>query len=948
MKMSMDPGFNGDTDIQADVKTLQNCLFPPQSTAPDSYFSNFFIKSSAQYNEDDEELRIKIKESFAATREIFPAARDTAFILQPPRWPTECQVLEERIKHISYVPPSPEPYYMVTGNECQPKPSGEECGIIVYQYAPISAVNYFSRSSVGGSRYILSSNLYPDEDSLRFESRFESGNLARAIKITPSYYELHLRADLYTNRHMQWFYFRVTNMKKNFLYRFSITNCSKEGSLYNEGMKPLMYSTKDSQLHSIGWRRCGQNISYFSNDIINSDDPDQPQTYTLTFTVTFPHDDDEVYLAHCYPYTYTDLQEHLAEIRAHPVKQVYSTVRLLCRTLAGNDVYFVTITSPQVAGDAKKRAVVITARVHPGETPSSWIMKGILDFLTGDSAAAKDLRDKFIFKIVPMLNPDGVIVGNNRCSLSARDLNRQYRTVMRDAYPSIWYTKLMVRRLLEECGVALYCDLHAHSRKHNIFIYGCENRRGGDRRLQEQVFPLMLHKNTADKFSFESCKFRIQKAKEGTGRVVMWMMGIANSYTMETSFAGSILGARTDSHFSTQDYEQMGKSFCQTLLDFYDEDPRKEKLRTKIIERLTKEGSNADEPTNIPLSDYSSDDGDTSSSSGEEADRNEEKEEEEEDDEATQPQPPPPSPAPTLRRQGRSSKTSPLPSRAKVTAVASRSPRIPRQTLPVCKATLKLSLSDKEYIGSSSDTEEEVEKVVKNKTKVFRKKRKKKKVTKKRIVLQEHSDSELIYKKSTATSLSVFDLIANEKIPSPTLTCPRTPQPRALTEKKNEITKQLAEVQAKLYTLKNKLWFGVDQGDAPLATSRSSFYFSATKSISTQKTTRKTSKKNTKKVDKSAKRDTKAGLDKMDKYGGKTQNGLKRQTTINWIPSQKLTLRKSKSLPDTSSSIKDKLKDMNLDEEKTPQSDKSKKKKQRKHKFSKKAKALSNAKIFVA
>lgn len=47
--------------------------------------------------------------------------------------------------------------------------------------------------------------------------------------------------------------------------------------------------------------------------------------------------------------------------------------------------------------------------------------------------------------------------------------------------------------------MALYCDLHAHSRKHNIFVYGCENRRGGDRRLQEQVFPLMLHKNTADK-----------------------------------------------------------------------------------------------------------------------------------------------------------------------------------------------------------------------------------------------------------------------------------------------------------------------------------------------------------------------------------------------------------------------------------------------------------------
>jgi hypothetical protein len=57
---------------------------------------------------------------------------------------------------------------------------------------------------------------------------------------------------------------------------------------------------------------------------------------------------------------------------------------------------------------------------------------------------------------------------------------------------------LLYHRLMEECGIEMYCDLHAHSRKHNIFIYGCENRRSADR-LQEQVFPLMLHKNAADK-----------------------------------------------------------------------------------------------------------------------------------------------------------------------------------------------------------------------------------------------------------------------------------------------------------------------------------------------------------------------------------------------------------------------------------------------------------------
>lgn len=142
---------------------------------------------------------------------------------------------------------------------------------------------------------------------------------------------------------------------------------------------------------------------------------------------------------------------------------------------------------------------MVSARVHPGETPSSWMMKGLMDFLTGDTLIAKKLRHKFIFKLIPMLNPDGVIVGNTRNSLTGKDLNRQYRTVIRETYPSIWYTKTMIKRLTEECGVTMYCDMHAHSRRHNIFIYGCENKRDPDKKLTEQVFPLMLHKNVADK-----------------------------------------------------------------------------------------------------------------------------------------------------------------------------------------------------------------------------------------------------------------------------------------------------------------------------------------------------------------------------------------------------------------------------------------------------------------
>lgn len=42
---------------------------------------------------------------------------------------------------------------------------------------------------------------------------------------------------------------------------------------------------------------------------------------------------------------------------------------------------------------------------------------------------------------------------------------------------------------------------------------------------------------------------------------------------------GSKIGSRCGTHFSIQDYEQLGKAFCETLLDFYDQDPMKVTLR---------------------------------------------------------------------------------------------------------------------------------------------------------------------------------------------------------------------------------------------------------------------------------------------------------------------------------------------------------------------------------
>ncbi|KAK6472507.1 cytosolic carboxypeptidase 2-like isoform X3 [Huso huso] len=540
--------------------------------------------------------------------------------LQPVHWPIECEVIKDKIEHIEWVPPEPEEFYHLTGYERTPMCVGDDRGNAVYSIDSAMKSFYFTFSRIGGCRGPIKEAVCPkgkDDSSLVFESRFESGNLQKAVRVRGQHdYELTLRTDLYTKKHTQWYYFRVQNMKPGTTYRFTIVNLMKSNSLYNLGLKPLLYSEREAHIKKVGWKRTGSNIKYYKNQ---SGQGGQ-DLFSLTWTCQFPHENDTCYFAHCYPYTYSDLQRYLAEVSSDPLKSQYCKFRVLCRSLAGNVVYILNITSPSSPqhANAVKKAVVVTARVHPGETNSSWMMKGFLDFILGSSNDAQLLRDMFVFKVVPMLNPDGVIVGNYRCSLAGRDLNRNYKTVLRESFPCVWHTRNMVKRLVAEKEVVLYCDFHGHSRKNNVFMYGCDSKNAPSLRLHERVFPLMLSKNAADKFSFKSCKFRAQKSKEGTGRIVMWRMGIPNSYTMESTFCGSTLGGRKGTHFSTEDLKSLGYHFCDTLLDYCDPDPSKfsqcvielremlqEDLRLKL-QRLGREIDSNASLSDISLSDIES------------------------------------------------------------------------------------------------------------------------------------------------------------------------------------------------------------------------------------------------------------------------------------------------------------------------------------------------------
>lgn len=75
------------------------------------------------------------------------------------------------------------------------------------------------------------------------------------------------------------------------------------------------------------------------------------------------------------------------------------------------------------------------------------VRKGFLEFILSSHPIATILRENFVFKIVPMMNPDGVFLGNNRCNLVGQDLNRCWNVSSEFSSPTILATKNMLLEL---------------------------------------------------------------------------------------------------------------------------------------------------------------------------------------------------------------------------------------------------------------------------------------------------------------------------------------------------------------------------------------------------------------------------------------------------------------------------------------------------------------------
>lgn len=228
---------------------------------------------------------------------------------------------------------------------------------------------------------------------VHFDADFESGSLGQ-VKLLNSYrgyssgrlathlyyriegnYDPRNPVDTKLFPSANWYYFRMTGTAGKHLH-LTFPNNTVAGSSYSyDGQEWSHFTMSESDMTHIN--------KYF--------------------------DCDTVFLALYKPYTYSYLQERLQEWTARPCVEL-DTIGFSCE---GRPLQMLHITDPEVPSEGKSR-IWVHGRTHPSETPGSFLVDGLVEYLTEDSPHGEALRRQIDAYILPFSNPDGVYDGRSR------------------------------------------------------------------------------------------------------------------------------------------------------------------------------------------------------------------------------------------------------------------------------------------------------------------------------------------------------------------------------------------------------------------------------------------------------------------------------------------------------------------------------------------------------
>jgi hypothetical protein len=151
-----------------------------------------------------------------------------------------------------------------------------------------------------------------------------------------------------------------------------------------------------------------------------------------------------VWIAHIVPYLQSDLSRLLRETQGSP----YLRREVIGKSVQGRDLLLLTVTSSR-APETSRKVIWLMARQHAWEAGTSWVIDGALRYLLSSDPQAIQLRNAYVFKMLPMCDPDGVVRGGVRYNLHGYDLNRNW-----DAFDA----KLMPEIFAEHRAIIAWVD----------------------------------------------------------------------------------------------------------------------------------------------------------------------------------------------------------------------------------------------------------------------------------------------------------------------------------------------------------------------------------------------------------------------------------------------------------------------------------------------------------
>ncbi|RYY27485.1 MAG: hypothetical protein EOO04_09490 [Chitinophagaceae bacterium] len=203
-----------------------------------------------------------------------------------------------------------------------------------------------------------------------------------------------------------WFYFMLNGVSQQ---KVTIRLDSLIGRY--RGNPHLIYTSWTKPVYSydkLQWSRF-RNVNY------NKD------KHSLEFSEKFTND--SVWIAYAHPYTYKMHRHFIDSLSSTGNKNM--SVRSLGISHQSRPIELLTITDPSVSNE-KKKVVLITSLQHAGETIGGFFVEGLVNFLMCDDEAAKKIRQRFVFQVIPMVNPDGFFLGTTRFNAIGEDLNQEW------------------------------------------------------------------------------------------------------------------------------------------------------------------------------------------------------------------------------------------------------------------------------------------------------------------------------------------------------------------------------------------------------------------------------------------------------------------------------------------------------------------------------------------